>query len=183
MAKKDKKSGKKDKPTEASDVVEAVREAVGRTFQGAAPAAERGRGLLEEVSSAAQRIRESFDDMRVLEDVRGLRAEIESLSRRVAALEQRDAKGGDASAASGGAAGAASAKRPSARKPPAAKPAGGRSTAQRAASAATAAKSGRADGGAPKTGTSTRSRSTAASSASSGGAGKRPAAAKRSSGS
>ena len=95
MAKKDKKQGKKDKArTDASDVVDAVRGAVERTFQatagGAQPARDAGRGLLDEVASAAQRIRESFDDLRVLEDVRGLRAEIEALSRRVAALEQRE---------------------------------------------------------------------------------------------
>src|SRR3954447_17231270 len=96
MAKKDKKQGKgpKGRP-EAADVVDAVRGAVERTFQatagGTEGARDRGRGLLDEVAAAAQRIRESFDDLRVLEDVRGLRAEIESLARRVAELEKRQA--------------------------------------------------------------------------------------------
>jgi uncharacterized protein YoxC len=95
MAKKDKT--KKDGPSrpEPADVVEAVRGAVERTFQATTGqtegARERGRGLLDDVASAAQRIRESFDDLRVLEDVRGLRAEIDALSRRVAELEKQQA--------------------------------------------------------------------------------------------
>src|ERR687894_1318704 len=96
MPKKDKKASKKDKSRDPGDVVDAVRGAVERTFQatagGTEGARDRGRTLLDEVGSAAQRIRESFDDLRVLEDVRGLRAEIEALSRRVAALERGAAK-------------------------------------------------------------------------------------------
>ncbi len=96
MAKKDKKSSKKDGAAhpDPADVVDAVRGAVERTFQatgGSEGARERGRGLLDDVASAAQRIRESFDDLRVLEDVRGLRAEIEALSRRVTELERQQA--------------------------------------------------------------------------------------------
>ena len=95
MAKKDKKNAKKDKTPAPSDVVEAVRGAVERTFQATAGgtdgARDRGRSLLDDVASAAQRIRESFDDLRVLEDVRGLRAEVDALSRRVAELEKQQA--------------------------------------------------------------------------------------------
>jgi cell division septum initiation protein DivIVA len=108
MPKKDKKASKKDKGREPADVVEAVRGAVERTFQatagGTEGARDRGRNLLDDVASAAQRIRESFDDLRVLEDVRGLRAEIEALSKRVAELEKKQA---------------AAAKPAAARKPPA----------------------------------------------------------------
>src|SRR5918912_2475450 len=97
MAKKDKKDGKKGRrPADPGEVVDAVRSAVERTFHATAgqaqPARERGRSLLDEVASAAQRIRESFDELHVLEDVRGLRAEIQSLSQRVAALEKAAAK-------------------------------------------------------------------------------------------
>src|SRR3954451_12979674 len=96
MAKKDKKAPKKKDGRDPSDVVDAVRGAVERTFQATAGqtegARDRGRTLLDEVASAAQRIRESFDDLRVLEDMRGLRAEIQSLSERVAALEKSTAK-------------------------------------------------------------------------------------------
>src|SRR3954463_241434 len=95
MAKKDKKTTKKDKGRDPSDVVEAVRSAVERTFQattgGTEGARDRGKSLLDDVAAAAQRIRESFDDLRVLEDVRGLRAEVDALSRRVAELEKQAA--------------------------------------------------------------------------------------------
>src|ERR687885_2491488 len=99
MPKKDKKDSKKKDggsiPRDPSEVVEAVRGAVERTFQattgGTEGARDRGRSLLDDVASAAQRIRESFDDLRVLEDVRGLRAEVEALSRRVAELERKAA--------------------------------------------------------------------------------------------
>ena len=94
MAKKDKNS-KKDKGREPADVVDAVRGAVERTSAatagGTEGARDRGRSLLDDVASAAQRIRESFDDLRVLEDVRGLRSEIEALSKRVAELEKKQA--------------------------------------------------------------------------------------------
>src|SRR5215213_3869946 len=100
MPKKDKKkaeSKKKDPtlPRDPVDVVDAVRGAVERTFQATTGSTEgardRGRSLLDDVASAAQRIRESFDDLRVLEDVRGLRTEIAALSKRVAELEKRQA--------------------------------------------------------------------------------------------
>src|SRR5829696_2795060 len=95
MPKKDKKAAKKEKGRDPADVVDAVRGAVERTFQattgGTEGARDRGRSLLDDVASAAQRIRESFDDLRVLEDVRGLRAEIEALSKRVAELEKKQA--------------------------------------------------------------------------------------------
>ena len=111
MPKKDKKKAadtKKDKTRDPADVVDAVRGAVERTFQATTGSTEgardRGRSLLDDVASAAQRIRESFDDLRVLEDVKGLRAEIEALSRRVAELEKQQA---------------AQAKPASARRPPA----------------------------------------------------------------
>jgi cell division septum initiation protein DivIVA len=125
MAKKDKKSTKKDKSREPADVVDAVRGAVERTFQatsgGTETARDRGRSLLDDVASAAQRIRESFDDLRVLEDVRGLRAEIEALSRRVAELEKSAAKpaGAGAPAAKPARAAAKPARTTAARKAPA----------------------------------------------------------------
>jgi hypothetical protein len=91
MAKKDKKKNKQQKGSDAADAVEAVRSAVERTFQatteGAGATQKRTRALVDEVAHAATRIRETIEDLKVLEDVRGLRAEIESLGRRVAALE------------------------------------------------------------------------------------------------
>src|SRR5688500_6104663 len=117
MPKKDKKKAaetKKDSSRDPADVVDAVRGAVERTFQattgGTEGARDRGRSLLDDVASAAQRIRESFDYLRVLEDVRGLRSEVQALSRRVAELEKRQAAAP---------APAAAAKTPPARRAPA----------------------------------------------------------------
>src|SRR4051794_5997561 len=88
MAKKDKKKSKKDpKPT---DPVGAVRTAVERTFQATAGSAQstrtRAQDLVDEVAGAAGCVREMIEDMRVLEDLKGLRTEVEALRRRVAAL-------------------------------------------------------------------------------------------------
>jgi hypothetical protein len=150
MAKKDNKKSKKGKrANDPSEVVEAVR--------------ERGKGLLEEVSSAAQRIRDSFDDVRVADDIRAMRAELEALAKRVAALEQ-GSTGAPARAAAGAARRATAPKPGRVTAPPPPKPAA-------------------ADGKAKPGAAATRTRSTATASASakdSGGAGKRPAAAKRS---
>src|SRR5918999_589114 len=124
MAKKDKK--KKDKKgSDAAEAVEAVRSAVERTFQatteGAAGTQKRTRALVDEVAHAASRIRETIEELRVLEDVRGLRREIEALARRVAALEVRESKPAapsrPAKASPRPAKRASSAKRPSAKRP------------------------------------------------------------------
>src|ERR687889_1663572 len=119
MPKKEKKAAKKDKGRDPADVVDAVRGAVERTFQATTGSTEgardRGRSLLDDVASAAQRIRESFDDLRVLEDVRGLRTEVDALSRRVAELEKKQA----APAAAATAKPAAPAKPAPARRTPA----------------------------------------------------------------
>ena len=94
MAKKNKKKDKKG--SDATEAVEAVRSAIERTFQatseGAAGTQKRTRALVDEVAHAAARIRETIEDLRVLEDVRGLRQEIESLTSRVGALEGRVAE-------------------------------------------------------------------------------------------
>jgi hypothetical protein len=95
MAKKDKKKKGK-KGSDAADAVAAVRSAVERTFQATTEGAEgtqkRTRALADEVANAASRIRETIEELRILEDVKGLRREIESLAGRVRALEIRDAR-------------------------------------------------------------------------------------------
>lgn len=93
MAKKDKKKSKKaNKP---ADAVGAVRTAVERTFQATADSAQstrtRAQDLVDEVAGAAGRVREMVEDIRVLEDLKRLRAEVETLTRRVAALESTPA--------------------------------------------------------------------------------------------
>ena len=94
MAKKNKKKDKTG--SDAAEAVEAVRSAIERTFQatseGAAGTQKRTRALVDEVAHAAARIRETIEDLRVLEDVRGLRQEIQSLASRVGALEGRVAE-------------------------------------------------------------------------------------------
>jgi hypothetical protein len=94
MAKKNKKKDKKG--SDAAEAVEAVRSAIERTFQatseGAAGTQKRTRALVDEVAHAAARIRETIEDLRVLEDVRALREEIASLTSRVGALEGRVAE-------------------------------------------------------------------------------------------
>jgi cell division septum initiation protein DivIVA len=158
MPKKDKKATKKDKARDPADVVEAVRGAVERTFQattgGTEGARDRGRSLLDDVASAAQRIRESFDDLRVLEDVRGLRAEIEALSRRVAELEKQAAKPAAAT-------GAGTAKATPARRAPA------KRTAAKAPAKPSAARTAARTTG-PKPKPATRSKPAASRSSSSG---------------
>jgi hypothetical protein len=94
MAKKAKKKGKKD--TSGADPVGAVRTAVERTFQATADSAQstrtRAQDLVDEVAGAASRVREMIEEIRVLEDLKGLRGEVEALARRVAALESPGAK-------------------------------------------------------------------------------------------
>src|ERR687893_2716019 len=95
MAKKDKKdkkkSGKKDQAAAgAVEAVDAVRAAVERTFTATAEGAQslRGpaQGLAGELAVAANRIREVLED-RVLDELKGLRSDVEGLARRVSALE------------------------------------------------------------------------------------------------
>ena len=116
MAKKDKKKSKK-KDTPGADAVGAVRTAVERTFQATADSAQstrtRAQDLVDEVAHAAARVREMIEQIGVLEDLKRLRAEVESLARRVAALET----------ASKPAARKATASKPATRKPAARKPA------------------------------------------------------------
>ena len=173
MPKKEKKAAKKDKGRDPADVVDAVRGAVERTFQattgGTEGARDRGRSLLDDVASAAQRIRESFDDLRVLEDVRGLRAEIEALNRRVAELESKQA------APAGAAAKTAPARRAPARrttaKTPAAKPAAAKTPASKAPAKPSAARTAaKTTGAKPKPKSTPRRKPAASRSTPSGGA-------------
>src|SRR5215210_492926 len=117
MAKKDKKKGKKDpKP---ADAVGAVRTAVERTFQATADSAQstrtRAQDLVDEVAGAAGRVREMIEDIRVLEDLKGLRTEVDALTRRVAELESgAPAKGAGRGTARKPAGRAAASRKPSA---------------------------------------------------------------------
>src|SRR5688500_14853751 len=126
MAKKDsKKSGKKDKAAAgAAEAVDAVRAAVERTFSASAEGAKSTRGRAKDVTAAANRIREVLED-RVLDELKGLRSDVEGLARRVSALEVGPL-GGSATT----------------RRSAAGKPAGGRSTSSAAKSSSSASTRG-----------------------------------------
>src|SRR5215218_7062404 len=99
MAKKDKKKKKDNKAGEA-DAIAAVRAAVERTLQvsaeGAQSTRERTREIVDEIAAAAGRVRHTLEDMRVLDEVKRLRSEIEALAARVGKLEVRPGASGGA---------------------------------------------------------------------------------------
>lgn len=90
MAKKDSKKKKADDET-PKDLGEAIRTTLERTFQayseGAQSTGERTRAVIDEVAAAAARVRQTMTDTRVLDELQGLRRDVEALAQRVAALE------------------------------------------------------------------------------------------------
>jgi hypothetical protein len=84
MAKKDKQ---KDKHGGAGDAVDAIRSTIERAIEGAGLTEKRQREFVEQVSSAAGRIRQTMDDLRVVDEVREMRAQLEALASRVGQLE------------------------------------------------------------------------------------------------
>jgi len=79
------------RPEGALGAADAVRSAVEQAFSvtvgGAASTRGRAQDLVGDLTSAAGRVREALDDLRVLDDLKRLRAEVDALSDRVAALE------------------------------------------------------------------------------------------------
>src|SRR4051794_14475700 len=90
MAKKDKKKQKDAKSAE-TDPVAALRSAFERTFsasaEGAQATRDRTREIVDEIANAAGRLRHTLEDMRVLDEVKRLRSEVEALAARVSSLE------------------------------------------------------------------------------------------------
>ena len=177
MAKKDskKKSGKKDKaPAGAVEAVEAVRSAVERTFTATAGGAQSLRGPAQEfageIAAAANRIREVLED-RVVDELKGLRTDVEGLARRVSALERPEASSASSSAP---AASRSAAKKPTARRPPAARKS---STASKPASARRASTS-RSSAAKPASSSTASKSSTSRSSASKRASARRTSASK-----
>ena len=90
---------------DSSSRTDAVRKAVDQAFQatagnatqGARDARDRAQDLVDELAQAAGRVREALDDLRppTADEIRGLRADLEALEKRVAALEsaQREVSG------------------------------------------------------------------------------------------
>jgi hypothetical protein len=154
--KKDKKDGAQ------AEAVDSIRAAIERGLQmsaeGAQATRERTRDLVDEIASAAGRVRQSLEDMRVLDELRKLRNEIETLGARVTALER---PGSSASSASGGAASAAKPAASRASRSPAKKATSARkSTSSRKSSSSrsSSAKKPAARKSTAKKSTSTRSR-------------------------
>ena len=84
MPKKDKNSKKSS--AKGGGTADTVRGAVERAFEGAGVTQKRTREVVDEVAHAAARVRATLEDLRLLEDLRGLKAEVEALASRVAAL-------------------------------------------------------------------------------------------------
>jgi hypothetical protein len=171
MAKKDKKKSKK-KATSGTDPVGAVRTAVERTFQATADSAQstrtRAQDLVDEVAGAAGRLREMIEHVGVLED---LKKQVDSLARRVQALEG----GGGASkpAAQGRSTASGTSRSTSSRATGARAKSSGATARKPAASRAKAAPS--------KPASSSRSTSSRSTSSGAGGAGARKSPSSRSS--
>jgi hypothetical protein len=146
------KSKKKDKPADGAqaEAVDAIRSAIERGLQvsaeGAQATRERTRELVDEIASAAGRVRQSLEDMRVLDELRRLRGEVEALAGRVAALER---PGSSSSTSTSTSSSTTSAAKPAAAKPRA------KSSTSRAGKPAARKKSATS---AAKKSTSTRSR-------------------------
>src|SRR5918995_1723390 len=133
MAKKDKDKKKKSNKG-GDDPVAALRAAVEGTLkasaEGASATRERTREIVDEIAAAAGRIRHTLEDMRVLDEVKRLRTEMEALAARVGKLEVKP--GAPKPAASSSSSGSASTKRPAAAKSAAKrKPAAKRTAAKR----------------------------------------------------
>src|SRR3954471_13474795 len=100
--KKDKKKDKKAAAAE-TDPVAALRSAFERTLsasaEGAQATRERTREIVDELAAAAGRVRHTLEDMRVLDEVKKLRGEVEALAARVASLELRPGGGASKPAA------------------------------------------------------------------------------------
>ena len=154
---------KKDKNSKKAGTGDAVRSAVERAFEGAAGTQKRTREVVDEVAHAAARVRAALEDLRLLEDVRGLRDEVDALARRVAALEGGEAKTTRRTTATSKASGSTASGRPAAAKT--------KSTASRAkppSSGTKSARSTKSSGGTRSSGAKTTRSS--AGTRSSGGA-------------
>jgi hypothetical protein len=131
MAKKDKKA-KKDAEAKPADPLEALRGVVERAFHGSQGAAgDRSRDLFNDISTFATRMRASLDELKIVDEIRGLRADVADLRARLDKLEAERA------AAPTGA-------KPRARSPRAASTSPRGASAARGASSSAAARPGRA---------------------------------------
>src|SRR3954447_16756863 len=87
MAKKDKQAKKDKAGGGAADAVDAIRSAIERGLEGAGLNEKRQREVVDQVTSAAGRIRQTLEDLRVVDEVKDLRSQVDRLAARVAELE------------------------------------------------------------------------------------------------
>src|SRR3954471_5907516 len=87
MAKKDKQAKKDKAGGTAADAVDAIRSAIERGLEGAGLTEKRQREVVEQVTGAAGRIRQTLEDLRVVDEVKDLRAQVERLAARGGELE------------------------------------------------------------------------------------------------
>lgn len=159
MAKKDKQAKKDKSGGTAADSIDAIRSAIERTLEGAGLTEKRQREVVEQVSAATGRIRKTLDDLKVVDEVREMRTQLETLAARVAELES------GARSRVTGAARAAAGSRSTSTRSTGTRSTGTRSTASRStagSSRATTAKSSGTSRAKPKT-ASTRSASSSSS--------------------
>jgi RNA polymerase primary sigma factor len=142
MAKKDGKKKKDKKGSGAADTVEAVRSAVERALPEGSK--DRGSQIVDEVARAVTKVRESLEQHGVFDELGKLRAEVETLARRVANLERPSAARGTTTASRPAASKSAAtrsrstaAKKPATRKSTTRKPAASRSTSTKRARSTT----------------------------------------------
>src|SRR6185369_18012295 len=94
MAKDKKKKGKKDDKS-VEDALASIRSALERTLhlsaEGAQSTQKRTREIVDEIAGAAHKLRGTLEDMKVLDEVKRLRREVEGLASRVGSLEVRPA--------------------------------------------------------------------------------------------
>ncbi|HEY7073930.1 MAG TPA: hypothetical protein VH418_01110 [Solirubrobacteraceae bacterium] len=86
------KNKKKKEDESPPDLGDAIRSALERTFHAYTESGERTRAVLDEMASAAARIRQSLQEAGVADEIAGLRREVQALAQRVAALEAEKAK-------------------------------------------------------------------------------------------
>lgn len=126
MAKKDKKKHKQAAKGVDADALAQLRSVLERTFEGAQHST---REVVDEIAAAAGKLRSTIEDLRVLDEVKRLRREVEALAAKVASLDGEESKPA-----------AAPAKKPAARKTAAKRTAVKRKPAARKAAAKRTAK-------------------------------------------
>jgi hypothetical protein len=87
MAKKDKQAKKDKAGGGAADAIDAIRSAIERGLEGAGLTEKRQREVVDQVSHAAGRIRQTLEELHVVDEVGELRKQVERLAARVAELE------------------------------------------------------------------------------------------------